>query len=299
MTGYYSRPARLARQMRQLLFPRRCPCCRRVLGTLPFCEVCTPRLEELRRGPVMRLDASRHYLGALDGAAAPYRYEGVVRSAILRAKYEGESWTAVELGVEMTARLFGAEVEMHFAEPVPGLVPGAAIGYDGSYLGYATSDGTVINLDGKHEGITSSDGKVLNKDGEVVGEVIPEDIVIDIWGNYKGRVNSLGDVLDNKNENITAVLPGGSTDKNLSLVKHGSVIDFGGNVIGAVNAISAADMALAGIESRIPVDEVIDAMGQVGRRMPVEFRETALGGLAATPTGRRVKQQMQPGAPEF
>ena len=71
------------------------------------------------------------------------------------------------------------------------------------------------------------------------------------------------------------------------------------NVIGAVNAISAADMALAGIESRIPVDEVIDAMGQVGRRMPVEFRETALGGLAATPTGRRVKQQMQPGAPEF
>ena len=127
MTGYYSRPARLARQMRQLLFPRRCPCCRRVLGTLPFCEVCTPRLEELRRGPVMRLDASRHYLGALDGAAAPYRYEGVVRSAILRAKYEGESWTAVELGVEMTARLFGAEVEMHFAEPVPGLVSGAAI----------------------------------------------------------------------------------------------------------------------------------------------------------------------------
>ena len=71
------------------------------------------------------------------------------------------------------------------------------------------------------------------------------------------------------------------------------------NVIGAVNAISAADMALAGIESRIPVDEVIDAMGEVGRRMPVEFRETALGGLAATPTGRRVKQQMQPGAPEF
>ena len=66
------------------------------------------------------------------------------------------------------------------------------------------------------------------------------------------------------------------------------------NVIGAVNAISAADMAMAGIESRIPVDEVIDAMGEVGRRMPVEFRETALGGLAATPTGRRVKQQMHP-----
>ena len=64
------------------------------------------------------------------------------------------------------------------------------------------------------------------------------------------------------------------------------------NVIGAVNAVSAADMALAGIESRIPVDEVIDAMGEVGRRMPVEFRETALGGLAATPTGKAVKERM-------
>ena len=68
------------------------------------------------------------------------------------------------------------------------------------------------------------------------------------------------------------------------------------NVIGAVNAISAADMALAGIESRIRVDEVIDAMGEVGRRMPVEFRETALGGLAATPTGKAVKERMPHGA---
>ena len=68
------------------------------------------------------------------------------------------------------------------------------------------------------------------------------------------------------------------------------------NVIGAVTAISAADMALAGIESRIPVDEVIDAMGEVGRRMPVEFRETALGGLAATPTGKAVKERMPHGA---
>jgi len=65
------------------------------------------------------------------------------------------------------------------------------------------------------------------------------------------------------------------------------------NVIGAMNAIAAADMALAGVESRIGVDEVIDAMGEVGRRLPVEFRETALGGLADTPTGRAVKEQMR------
>ena len=65
------------------------------------------------------------------------------------------------------------------------------------------------------------------------------------------------------------------------------------NVIGAVNAVSAADMALAGIESRIPVDEVIDTMGEVGRRIPVEFRETALGGLADTPTGKAIEAKMR------
>ena len=130
MPGYYSCPARLGRQVRQLLLPRRCPYCREVLGTLLRCEACMPRLEELRRSPTMRLGRASHYLGRLEGAAAPYRYEGVVRDAILRAKYEGESWTAVELGVEMTARLFGAKVEMHFAEPVPGPVAGAAVGYD-------------------------------------------------------------------------------------------------------------------------------------------------------------------------
>ena len=70
------------------------------------------------------------------------------------------------------------------------------------------------------------------------------------------------------------------------------------NVVGAVNAVSAADMALAGIESRIPVDEVIDAMGEVGRRLPVEFRETALGGLAATPTGNAIKRSMRQGKDE-
>ena len=64
------------------------------------------------------------------------------------------------------------------------------------------------------------------------------------------------------------------------------------NVIGAMNAVSAADMALAGIESKIPVDEVIEAMGEVGRHMPVEYRETAQGGLANTPTGRAVKEKL-------
>lgn len=59
------------------------------------------------------------------------------------------------------------------------------------------------------------------------------------------------------------------------------------NALGASFALVAADMALADIESQIPVDEVIDAMYQVGSAMPTAFRETAEGGLAATPTGRR------------
>lgn len=54
------------------------------------------------------------------------------------------------------------------------------------------------------------------------------------------------------------------------------------NALGASFALVAADMALADIESQIPVDEVIDAMYQVGSAMPTAFRETAEGGLAAT-----------------
>ncbi len=60
------------------------------------------------------------------------------------------------------------------------------------------------------------------------------------------------------------------------------------NSMGAVSAMAAADMALAGIKSIIPFDEVVDAMYRVGRAIPCELRETAQGGLAATPTGKRL-----------
>ncbi|EPY04518.1 L-serine dehydratase, iron-sulfur-dependent subunit alpha [Paenibacillus alvei TS-15] len=62
------------------------------------------------------------------------------------------------------------------------------------------------------------------------------------------------------------------------------------NGVGASSAVVAADMALAGIKSRIPADEVIMAMYEVGRSMPSSFRETAEGGLANTPTGRKLEQ---------
>ncbi len=63
------------------------------------------------------------------------------------------------------------------------------------------------------------------------------------------------------------------------------------NVIGAMNALSCAEMALAGISSAIPCDEVIDAMRAVGDCLPAALRETGMGGLAATPTARAFTQQ--------
>lgn len=64
------------------------------------------------------------------------------------------------------------------------------------------------------------------------------------------------------------------------------------NAMGAANALVAADMALAGVTSRIPCDEVIDAMFKIGQTMPTALKETAQGGLAATPTGRALAERI-------
>jgi L-serine dehydratase len=62
------------------------------------------------------------------------------------------------------------------------------------------------------------------------------------------------------------------------------------NSIGAANALAAADMALAGIKSAIPVDEVVDALVNVQGLLPTELRGTMRGGLGSTPTGERLKE---------
>ncbi len=64
------------------------------------------------------------------------------------------------------------------------------------------------------------------------------------------------------------------------------------NVSGLVIAVSSADMVLAGIRSEIPADECIDAMREVGDTMPASLRETAGGGLASTPTGKKLRAQV-------
>ncbi|HEV7992993.1 MAG TPA: L-serine ammonia-lyase, iron-sulfur-dependent, subunit alpha [Gemmatimonadaceae bacterium] len=63
------------------------------------------------------------------------------------------------------------------------------------------------------------------------------------------------------------------------------------NATGSAIALTGIELAMAGVEFKIPVDEVIDVMGEIGRSMDVRYRETAGGGLAATPTGRRLARE--------
>ena len=63
------------------------------------------------------------------------------------------------------------------------------------------------------------------------------------------------------------------------------------NAAGAMNALSAAEMAMAGIGSRIPADEVIDAMAAIGETLPASLRETGNGGVAASPTGIKFREE--------
>lgn len=64
------------------------------------------------------------------------------------------------------------------------------------------------------------------------------------------------------------------------------------NVIGAVNAVTSADMAMAGIKSVIKPDEVIEAMDEIGRNMDQKYKETSEGGLAATKTAREIAKAL-------
>ena len=104
---YYDPRRRALRAVRQLLYPRECPFCGRVLGDVRDCPDCAEQLEMLRRKPGIRLDPAQHYIGNLTGAAAPYRYSGCVRRGILNAKYQGKPWRAVEMGNRLVQLAFG------------------------------------------------------------------------------------------------------------------------------------------------------------------------------------------------
>lgn len=68
---------------------------------------------------------------------------------------------------------------------------------------------------------------------------------------------------------------------------------LGKNVSAAANALSCANMILAGYDALIPLDEVVETMDRVGRSLPMELRCTALGGLAITPTAREVEKRLK------
>lgn len=71
------------------------------------------------------------------------------------------------------------------------------------------------------------------------------------------------------------------------------------NVSGAVQAVAASELALAGLKFPIPADEVIDVMGQIGNELDEKYRETAKGGLAATETGRKLAASVRWDGPAF
>ena len=64
------------------------------------------------------------------------------------------------------------------------------------------------------------------------------------------------------------------------------------NASGVINALLSADLSLSGVDCIVPFDEVVDAMYKVGRELPTSLKETALGGLAATPTGEELKRRL-------
>jgi L-serine dehydratase len=70
---------------------------------------------------------------------------------------------------------------------------------------------------------------------------------------------------------------------------------LGKNVMAASNAVSCANMALAGYDPVIPLDEVIRTMDDVGKKIPCELRCTALGGLSVTETSKRIQEKLEKG----
>ena len=100
------RAALAARLAKNLVYPRRCPFCDRVLGLAPGCPACEAALERLRLG-TPRLPEGEHLFRDLSGAAAIWRYGGRVRRAILRFKNGGRACYGEELGARMARDLFG------------------------------------------------------------------------------------------------------------------------------------------------------------------------------------------------
>lgn len=119
-------------------------------------------------------------------------------------------------------------------------------------------------------------GKVAAENASIAG-------VVDLLG---GTTEQMGDALALGIKNLLGL----ACDPVAGLVEVPCVKRNG---MDAVIALTAAEMALAGIHSVIPPDEVIDAMGKIGHLLPASLRETSQAGLAVTPTGRRITDELR------
>lgn len=121
--GRYGRGQILFRQACQLLWPRRCPLCGQVLGSLPglVCPDCeAQKLYYTRFQPTGRLTPPSGLKDSpLAWAAVPFWYKDGIRQGVVRAKYGGQPWTAVQLGCLLAHKLFGAEVRVRAGVEVP------------------------------------------------------------------------------------------------------------------------------------------------------------------------------------
>lgn len=118
--GQYDPVSIRVRQVCQLICPRRCPFCGRVLGFVPRCPDCEGELDKLRRKTCSN---PRPHEGMAScapvWAAAPFWYQGMIRQSLLWTKYQGKPWISVQLGCLLARELFGVKIRLEAGVEVP------------------------------------------------------------------------------------------------------------------------------------------------------------------------------------
>ena len=141
----------------------------------------------------------------------------------------------------------------------------------------------------KSQGITVFVVGHINKDGNIAGPKVLEHMV-DCVLYFEGDPNTSYRLLRAAKNRF-----GSTNEIGVFEMRDAGLVEVPcvkRNVVGAVNALTSCDMVLAGMISKIPPDEVFDAMRAVGRAMPENVRETGTGGLAATPTGIAYREKI-------
>ena len=123
---YYDPRRRALRAVRQLLYPRECPFCGRVLGDVRDCPDCAVQLETLRRKPGIRLDPAQHYISQSGRCGCALPLQRLCAARHPERKVSGKPWRAVEMGNRLVQLAFGGELTVQYGELLPQPVPWAA-----------------------------------------------------------------------------------------------------------------------------------------------------------------------------